>query len=68
MAEAGVTTLARSRAELGPALVELLDGERGRRQRDAALALFGSDPAVVIAGVATAEQVSSASTATTSRR
>ncbi|MFG2043473.1 glycosyltransferase [Dactylosporangium sp. NPDC048998] len=68
MAEAGVATLVRSRAELGPALAELLDGERGRRQRDAGLALFGSDPAAVIADVAAGERASSASTGTTSRR
>ncbi|WP_432840144.1 MGDG synthase family glycosyltransferase [Dactylosporangium sp. CA-092794] len=52
MAEAGVTTLVRRRAELGPALGALLDGERGRRQREAGLALFAADPAADIAGVA----------------
>ncbi len=51
MAEAGVVSLVRSRDDLGPALMELTDGVRGRRQRAAGLALYESDPAAVIADV-----------------
>jgi UDP-N-acetylglucosamine:LPS N-acetylglucosamine transferase len=54
MAEAGVTRWVRTAAELGPTLAELVDGERGSGQCDAALALFESDPATVIADLAKA--------------
>ncbi|MEV0568155.1 glycosyltransferase [Dactylosporangium sp. NPDC050588] len=52
MAEAGVTTLVRGPDELGRALAEASGGERGRRSRDAGMALFATDPAVGIAGIA----------------
>jgi processive 1,2-diacylglycerol beta-glucosyltransferase len=48
MARAGVVTWVRDRAELGPTLVELTGGTAGRRQRDAGLALFRSDPTGLI--------------------
>jgi processive 1,2-diacylglycerol beta-glucosyltransferase len=51
MAAADVVSWVRRRDALGPALVDVLDGERGRRQREAGLALFESDPAAVIADV-----------------
>jgi hypothetical protein len=38
--------------DLGPTLVELTDGVRGREQREAGLELFESDPARVVADVA----------------
>ncbi|MGC9665233.1 MGDG synthase family glycosyltransferase [Planosporangium sp. 12N6] len=50
---AGVVSLVHSRDALGPTLVELTDGVRGRRQRAAGLALFESDPAAVIADIIT---------------
>jgi processive 1,2-diacylglycerol beta-glucosyltransferase len=52
MAQAGVVSWVRRPEELGPTLVELTDGVRGQRQRDAGLALFQSDPARVVADVA----------------
>jgi processive 1,2-diacylglycerol beta-glucosyltransferase len=52
MAEAGVVTLVRGPDDLGAALVDLADGVRGKRQRDAGLALFTADPAAVIADLA----------------
>ncbi|MFI6763036.1 glycosyltransferase [Micromonospora sp. NPDC050417] len=52
MAEAGMVTWVRRAEDLGPALVELTDGVRGQRQREAGLALFRSDPAEVVAEVA----------------
>ncbi|MGI5246138.1 MGDG synthase family glycosyltransferase [Dactylosporangium sp. CA-139066] len=54
MAEAGVSTLVRGRDELGRALCELADGERGRRAREAGLALFATDPTDGIAALTTA--------------
>jgi processive 1,2-diacylglycerol beta-glucosyltransferase len=51
MARAGVTTWVRRPAELGPALIELVGGEGGRRQREAGLALFSADPTKMIAEV-----------------
>ena len=44
MARAGVSSWVRSREELGSVLDELIQGERGKRQREAALRLFESDP------------------------
>ncbi|GAA0727101.1 glycosyltransferase [Dactylosporangium roseum] len=58
MAEAGVTTLVRRRGELGRALAEVVGGERGRRARDAGLALFAADPATGIADIAAGERPS----------
>ncbi|WP_432991718.1 glycosyltransferase [Dactylosporangium sp. CA-233914] len=58
MAEAGVTTLVRGPGELGRALTELIAGERGRRAREAGLALFAADPAAAIADLATGAQPS----------
>jgi UDP-N-acetylglucosamine:LPS N-acetylglucosamine transferase len=52
MAEAEVATWVRHRRALPAALVDALDGDRGQRQRDAALALFELDPATVVADVA----------------
>jgi UDP-N-acetylglucosamine:LPS N-acetylglucosamine transferase len=54
MAQAGVTRWVRTAADLGPTLADLVDGERGTGQCDAALALFESDPATVIADLAKA--------------
>jgi processive 1,2-diacylglycerol beta-glucosyltransferase len=51
MAAAEVVSWVRRRDALGPTLVDVIDGERGRRQREAGLALFESDPAAVIADV-----------------
>ncbi|MEV4760522.1 glycosyltransferase [Micromonospora sp. NPDC049559] len=51
MARAGMVTWVRRRADLGPALTELTQGEAGRRQREAGLALFALDPAKMIAEV-----------------
>jgi hypothetical protein len=45
---AGVSTWIRRPGELGPVLVELVDGPRGRRQRAAGLALFHDDPSDVV--------------------
>jgi UDP-N-acetylglucosamine:LPS N-acetylglucosamine transferase len=53
MARAGVTCWVRHRDRLGPALRELLDGARGQRQRERALALFASDPAGLLADLVT---------------
>ncbi|WP_232534220.1 UDP-N-acetylglucosamine--LPS N-acetylglucosamine transferase [Plantactinospora sp. KBS50] len=53
MDRVGVVTWIRRRADLRRVLGELADGPRGRRQRDVGLALFRSDPAAVIAAVAT---------------
>ncbi|GAB2958470.1 galactosyldiacylglycerol synthase [Micromonospora polyrhachis] len=44
MARAGVSSWIRRRKELGPILDELIEGERGSRQREAGLRLFESDP------------------------
>ncbi|MGW0434486.1 MGDG synthase family glycosyltransferase [Micromonospora sp. NPDC003197] len=44
MARAGVSSWVRRREELGPVLDELIQGERGKRQREAGLRLFESDP------------------------
>ncbi|MFK3983653.1 glycosyltransferase [Micromonospora sp. NPDC050397] len=52
MAEAGMVTWVRHPDELGPALLALTEGVRGRRQREAGLALFRADPAEVIADLA----------------
>jgi UDP-N-acetylglucosamine:LPS N-acetylglucosamine transferase len=52
MAEAEVVSWVRRRDELGATLVEVIDGVRGQRQRDAGLALFESDPATVVADAA----------------
>jgi hypothetical protein len=51
MAAAGVTSWVRRRGALGAALVGVIDGVRGQRQREAGLALFESDPAAVVADV-----------------
>jgi processive 1,2-diacylglycerol beta-glucosyltransferase len=51
MAEAEVVTWVRRRGALQAALVDVIDGPRGKRQRDAGLALFEADPAAVIADV-----------------
>lgn len=51
MAAAGVVSWVRRRDALGATLVEVIDGARGQRQREAGLALFESDPAAVIADV-----------------
>jgi processive 1,2-diacylglycerol beta-glucosyltransferase len=53
MAAAGVTRWVRRPEELRPTIVELTDGLGGQRERQAARALFGSDPADVVADVAT---------------
>ncbi|ADP81806.1 MGDG synthase family glycosyltransferase [Pseudofrankia inefficax] len=45
---AGVSYWIRRRRELGPALAELVDGPRGRRQRTAGLALFQDDPSDLV--------------------
>ncbi|MGW4467155.1 glycosyltransferase [Micromonospora sp. NPDC004704] len=52
MAQAGMVSWVRRAEDLGPALVELTDGVRGREQRDAGLELFESDPARVVADLA----------------
>jgi processive 1,2-diacylglycerol beta-glucosyltransferase len=52
MAEAGVTAWVRRPDQLGPALVELLDGPRGRRQVAAGLALVGTDPTPMVLAAA----------------
>jgi UDP-N-acetylglucosamine:LPS N-acetylglucosamine transferase len=52
MDQADVATWIGRRDALAAALVEAVDGVRGQRQRDAALALFELDPASVIADVA----------------
>jgi UDP-N-acetylglucosamine:LPS N-acetylglucosamine transferase len=52
MAAAEVVTWVRRREALAAALVEVVDGVRGQRQRDAALALFELDPATVVADAA----------------
>ncbi|WP_159104408.1 glycosyltransferase [Plantactinospora sp. BB1] len=52
MARAGVATWVRRVAELGPTLVRLADGTAGERQRAAGLALFETDPAMVVADIA----------------
>ncbi len=48
MARAGITTWVRRRDDLGPALVEVVDGLQGARQRHAAQALFTADAAECI--------------------
>ncbi|MFC0530462.1 UDP-glucose 4-epimerase GalE [Phytohabitans kaempferiae] len=52
MAEAGVVAWVRQREALGPILLELIEGARGERQREAGLALFEADPATLIAEAA----------------
>ncbi|GAA4157761.1 hypothetical protein GCM10022251_31690 [Phytohabitans flavus] len=52
MAEAGVVAWVRRREALGPILLELIEGARGERQREAGLALFEADPATLIAEAA----------------
>ncbi|MEO3743365.1 glycosyltransferase [Plantactinospora sp. B5E13] len=52
MARAGVTTWVRRRVDLGPTLLRLADRTSGERQRNAGLALFGTDPAGVVADIA----------------
>jgi UDP-N-acetylglucosamine:LPS N-acetylglucosamine transferase len=52
MARAGVSRWVRSPAGLGPALVELVDGDGGRTQCTAGLVLFESDPATAVADLA----------------
>ncbi|GAA5188226.1 hypothetical protein GCM10023322_38420 [Rugosimonospora acidiphila] len=54
MVLAGVTHWIHSREALGPALTELIDGGVGLQQCQAALALFESDPATVVADLAKA--------------
>ncbi|MCW3845310.1 UDP-glucose 4-epimerase GalE [Micromonospora yasonensis] len=49
MADAEVVTWVRRRGALAAALLEVVDGVRGQRQRDAGLALFELDPATVVA-------------------
>ncbi|WP_158624206.1 glycosyltransferase [Micromonospora sp. HM5-17] len=51
MAQAGVATWVRRRADLAPALLRLVDGAAGQRQRETGLALFTMDPAQVVADV-----------------
>jgi processive 1,2-diacylglycerol beta-glucosyltransferase len=52
MARAGVSRWVRTPAGLGPALVELADGDGGRSQCAAGLVLFESDPATAVADLA----------------
>jgi processive 1,2-diacylglycerol beta-glucosyltransferase len=52
MAAAGVTRWVRRPEELRPTMVDLTDGLGGQRERQAAQALFASDPADVVADVA----------------
>jgi UDP-N-acetylglucosamine:LPS N-acetylglucosamine transferase len=52
MARAGVSRWVRDRAGLGPALVELVDGDGGRAQCAEGLVLFESDPATAVADLA----------------
>jgi processive 1,2-diacylglycerol beta-glucosyltransferase len=52
MARAGVSRWVREPAALGPALLELIEGERGRAQCAAGLSLFESDPATAVADLA----------------
>jgi processive 1,2-diacylglycerol beta-glucosyltransferase len=52
MARAGVSRWVRTPAGLGPALVELVDGDGGRTQCAAGLVLFESDPATAVADLA----------------
>ncbi|HEX7744228.1 MAG TPA: glycosyltransferase [Micromonosporaceae bacterium] len=52
MAAAEVASWVRRREALRATLAEVIDGERGQRQRDAGLALFESDPAAVVADIA----------------
>ncbi|MGW5668246.1 UDP-glucose 4-epimerase GalE [Micromonospora sp. NPDC003776] len=49
MADAAVVTWVRRRADLAAALLDVIEGIRGQRQRDAGLALFELDPATVVA-------------------
>jgi processive 1,2-diacylglycerol beta-glucosyltransferase len=49
LAQAGIVTWVRHERRLGPVLTELTQGERGRRQSDAAAALFEADAADAIA-------------------
>jgi processive 1,2-diacylglycerol beta-glucosyltransferase len=43
--QAGVSSWIRDEAALSPALTDLMEGARGRRQRETALALFAAEPA-----------------------
>jgi UDP-glucose-4-epimerase GalE len=54
MVQAGVTHWIHDRESLGPALTELIDGGTDLEQCQAALALFESDPATVVADLAKA--------------
>ncbi|HEY2674034.1 MAG TPA: UDP-glucose 4-epimerase GalE, partial [Rugosimonospora sp.] len=54
MVQAGVTHWIHDRESLGPALTELIDGGTDLQQCQAALALFESDPATVVADLAKA--------------
>lgn len=47
LADAGVTSYIRHSRDLAPTLLDLIDGDRGRVQRDLGLQLFGSDPVEV---------------------
>jgi UDP-N-acetylglucosamine:LPS N-acetylglucosamine transferase len=53
MAQAKVSTWIRSRAELGPTLLRLMDGDLGEQQRVAAAPMLGADPAALVASLAT---------------
>jgi len=53
LAQAGIATWVRDERGLGPALVELAEGRRGRRQRGAARSLFDIDAADTVADLAT---------------
>lgn len=53
LAQAGIATWVRDERRLGPVLVELAEGMRGRRQRGAAGALFDTDAAETVADLAT---------------
>jgi UDP-N-acetylglucosamine:LPS N-acetylglucosamine transferase len=48
LAAAGVTCYIRRSAELAPRLLELIDGDRGRLQRERGLALFDHDPVAAL--------------------
>lgn len=55
--QAGVSTWIRTRAELGPTLQRLLDGELGAAQRRAAAPMLRADPAELVARLATPQRL-----------
>lgn len=52
MAAAEVASWVRRHDTLGATLIDVIEGTRGLRQRDAGLSLFESDPAAVVADIA----------------